>query len=518
LVLALASCSAASEEEPEGDGSEEAISAGQCDVFLPTGRKATRASLDDPFFKLVLNVKQSGAACPNKTKVVLDRVKAEAKKDPSVFAVSEEGDKPGPQTGYRFVLTQESATTKADELFFSSLGSAAGVSPDFLEVMAWSPKKKGYNYYHLKGGKWELAGNGADVKTGAAPAFECAGCHTSGGPLMKEQQDSWANWHSTWFSMPAPSSNDVLFKDFHAKKVIADRLETTVAEGTRRHTTARVERELAARNVKGLLRQVMCDVAEPNIVASHSRISDRYAASVSAFPGTVGSVFLNQLLGHDSRQRNYKDLMGLGVSVDVSLDGASYTKALASAGVEVPTAAGLAKDAMFPMFVPDRGFADNAVVEELLTKGILDKDLAADLLMTDFTVSSYSKVRCGLAETAPNEGTNAEEIRVAWARNLAGSALPGAQELKARLDDKADFAKHGATAKKFLDACRTRASSDREKLAEDVLRVVAQRRVEFQAQYERLVESEALLPRASKWRPRADQVRLDANDCSLKGL
>lgn len=510
-LLALAACSAPAATE-EG-ASRDAISGGQCDIEGPSNR----ADLDDPFFKNVLDVEEAGATCPNDVKGVLARLKAKAGTDASVFVVSENSDKASDKTGYRFVLSQATATTKADEMFLSLLGSKAGVSGGFVEAMGWSPKKGGYNYYHLvSGGRWELAGNGADAKVGAAPAFECIACHTSGGPLMKEQQDSWANWNSNWFNMPAPTSSDAVFNDLFSKKMIADSLETTMVAGERRHAKARTDRELAT-NLKGLLKQVMCEVAEPNLVASHSRNSDRHA-SISSFPGTVGSVFITQMFGHDFRQRNYKDLMSLGLgSVDIRLDGAGYAAALTSSGMTVPTDSGPAKDAMFPMLTPERGFADNLIIEELLERKILDKDLVADLLMTDFTVPSYSKTRCALAGTAPNKGATPDEIRAAWAANLASSQLLGAAELKARLEKPDDFAAHTATVKAYVAACNGRVAKDALGFMEDTLRVVAQRRVEFAAQYPNIVESRSLLPEATKWNVKAGAVRFDPTDCTLKG-
>ncbi|HSO38440.1 MAG TPA: hypothetical protein VLT33_38185, partial [Labilithrix sp.] len=329
-LLALAACAAP--DASEGTSSQEAISSGQCAI-----ENADRASLDDPFFKQVLDHQEASGSCPNDVKSVLARLKKQAGKDPSVFVVSENSDKAADKTSYRFVLSQATATTAADEMFLSALGSKAGISSGFLEVMAFSPKKQGYNYYHLvSGGKWELAGNGADAKVGAAPAFECIACHTTGGPLMKEQQDSWANWNSNWFSMPAPQSTDATLNELFAKKQIADSLETIIVAGERRHAKARTDRELA-KNLKGLLKQVMCEVAEPNIVASHSRNSERHA-SISPFPGTVGSVFVTQMFGHDGRQRNYKDLMSLGLGdITVRLDGAGYGKALTTAGMAIAT-------------------------------------------------------------------------------------------------------------------------------------------------------------------------------------
>jgi hypothetical protein len=186
-------------------------------VTSPSG-----ASLDDPFAALL-----EANKCPKTTSGVIDLLKS-----PKVFAVSEEADKATKSTGYRFVVSQPD--TK-DDLFFSLLGSAGnGVGQNFAEVMAFSKKKGGYNYYALEGGKWVLEGNGADAKVGEH-AFRCIECHTTGAPVMKEQQDSWSNWNSTWFSMQKPESSDKAFNDMFAKLQRADDLEPLVASGIQAH-------------------------------------------------------------------------------------------------------------------------------------------------------------------------------------------------------------------------------------------------------------------------------------------
>ena len=137
--------------------------------------------------------------------------------------------------------------------------------------------------------------------------------------------------------------------------------------------------------------------------------------------------------------------------------------------------------------------------------------------MTDFTVPSYSKTRCALADTAPTKGASPSEIRSAWIANLATSKLAGAAELKGRLEKADDFAAHTASVKAYLAACNARVTADPSAFMEDTLRVVAKRRAEFAQQYPNIIESESLLPKATKWDVRPGALRLDPTDCTLKG-
>jgi hypothetical protein len=241
--------------------------------------------------------------------------------------------------------------------------------------------------------------------------------------------------------------------------------------------------------------------------------------ALQPFPGTVGSVFVSQMLGHDGRQRNYRDVVKVPADVDINinipLDGAAYQKALDSAGMVSSAGSKSAKDAMFPMLTPDRAFADNLVIEELVMRGILDSKLVWDLLITDFTTPSYSASRCALAESAPLKENTPAGIRKAWAANLATSKLEGAAELKDRLE-KADSSVAINALQTYLQACRTRAENDSATFMEDVLRIVAQRRLEFRTQFRPVVESDALLPQAKSWDVKPNELRLDPTDCTLK--
>lgn len=520
FVVGLFACSSSNESDAV-TGEDEELVAGACSITDgSTNRKMTtaaRAKLDDPFFKLVLSG-GSGKKCPLTTKDAIARIEAETKGTLKSFVVSERGDQPtSAKAGYRFIGVP-TIEGKNDVVFFSMLGDkAGGVSQGFLEVMALSTTRNAWLYYALEGGKWTMVGDGSTVVPGEAPKFRCASCHTTGAPLMKELQDSWNNWNSIWFSMPDPGSQEETFKKLFSTKGGAENLEKFFFTSIKAHAKGYVERELAKTGgLKKVLKHVMCELGEPNLVTSHNRHSTRFGkVSASSFMNFPPSILVSQLLKAGSKQGGYSGVvnMNLPAMSSLSLNGTSYSKALETAGSKIGGEAG---DTMFGLSFPERGFMDNMVVEELVAKGILDKDLLADLLMTDFTVPAYSKVRCDLAATAPDKGATAEEVRTAWLANLKGSTLKGAKELETRLGDKADFAKHETAVDTFLKACNDRNTKEADAYALDVVKLASMRRKEFKEQYEALIESSDLLPSDSLTDTKVHALRPNPTTCKLE--
>ncbi len=519
LVAGLFACSSTNEDNAV-TGEEEELVAGACSITDgSTNRRMTsanRAKLDDPFFKLVL-AGGSGKKCPLTTKDAIARIEEETKASMKSFVVSERGDQPtNGKTGYRFIGVP-TIDGKSDVVFYSMLGSKAGVSQDFLEVMALSTTRNAWLYYALEGGKWTLVGDGSTVVPGEAPKFRCASCHTTGAPLMKELQDSWNNWNSIWFSMPDPGSQEETFKKLFSSKGGAENLEKFFFTSIKAHAKGYVERELAKPSgLKKVLKHAMCELGEPNLVTSHNKHSTRFGkVSASSFMNFPPSILVSQLLKAGSKQGGYASVVNMNLPAmnSLSLNGTSYSKALETIGSKIGGEAG---DTMFGLSFPERGFMDNMVVEELVAKGVLDKDLLTDLLMTDFTVPAYSKVRCDLAATAPDKGATAEEVRAAWAANLKTSTLKGAKELAARLEDKADFAKHETAVETFLKACNARNTSEADAYALDIVKLASQRRKEFLEIYEPLVESADLLPSDTLTDTKPHAFRLNATTCKLE--
>ncbi|MBK8942093.1 MAG: hypothetical protein IPM79_31935 [Polyangiaceae bacterium] len=500
------------------------------------------STIDDAFAKTLLTggcsikvvktgktqkTKGTGGACPTSVTAVLDAIDA-AKLKTNVYVVSEQGDvTPGADTPYRFVMAVDTGDGKKEKLFLSMLGSGDGVSDSFLEIMSFNDKKGVYAYYDLEDGAWVQVGDGSQIKTdatsGSAP-FRCASCHTTGQPLMKELHDSWANWHSTWFSMQDPKSSDALFNRLFSKKIIGDTLELEIIAGTKAATKARVDKAVKEKNLKPLVKQLMCDVGEPSLIASHSKSSSR-VGTVSTFSSMLPtSILVNNLLKNPRTgtgdQKGLDNVVNMNIpslsTIGQAIDSAAYVKALTTIG---QTIGGQPGDAMFPMSSPEKSFADIQVVQELVARNLLDKDIIADVLMTDFTVSTFSSARCDLAATLPKTWTSVDELRTAWSTALTSSEVRGAVGLKARLDNKADLDAHAAKVETYVKACNDRARStvqaDKETFHVDLLKIMSQRRAEFVEKYEAVVESDWLVP-SDNLNSVPHAIRLGATTCQLE--
>lgn len=509
----LGGCSSTS-DAPEGVGESE-VREGPLDDLVATTLLAGGCEVVDE--GSVTKTAGQGGACPTKLSAILDLLD---KQQSQVFVVSEEGDQPD-ASGHRFVIA--AGGDKASKLFVATVSGGGGVSEDGVEAIGFSEKLGAFAFYKVEGGRWVRKGDGAQVKSqakDARPAFECAACHTSGAPLMKELHDSWGNWHSTWFAMPGPKKQSAVFKRLFDKKERADLLEPLVIGGTKLHSKGRVERAVKEGNLKGIFTQLMCEVGEPSLIGVHSKSQSRVGKVSTSSTMLPTTVLLNPLFSpprtgtgvelglEQSLKANVPSLNSVGQSIDA----AAYTSALAKNG---QTIAGQPGDAMFAMFTPEKSYADLDAIQELLRRGLVDKDVITDALMTDFTVSAFSDVRCQLAETLPETWKDAKELKTEWAKNLASSNLRGAKGLAARLRDEGDFSKHEATLESFVKACVDRKGKNATAFTEDMVKIVSQRRVEFVERYASVVESPWLIP-TDRLGSRPHAVRLSATTCEIE--
>lgn len=511
------------------------VSSAGCDVAETGEEQDATATLDDAFTKSALaggcsvknnitgkTVKTKGTkgVCPKTVTGLLDLLQKDTKNTLHTYVVSEQGDQPGKDTPYRFVVAVEVNGAPAEKLFLSLLGDGSGVSDTFAEVIAFNEKKGAYVYYDLGDSGWVMEGDGSMVKTDAvaneAP-FRCINCHKTGAPLMKELHDSWGNWFSTWFTPGDPKSTDALFNRLFNAKERADDLEGFIINGTKAHAKTRVDKAVKEKNLKPLMTQLMCDVGEPSIIQAHSKNSKRLG-TVETFSSMVPSaIVLNNFFKTPATGTGTEDgLTGLQMSIpalsSLKVDAASYVKAIGTIGQKINGQAG---DTIFPMSSPEKSFSDFMIVEELLARGLLDKDVIADTLMVDFTVSTFSKARCDLAETLPKTWTTADDLRTQWTATLGSSTVRGAKGLKARFDNKTDFDAHAATLDKFVGACNARNTAGKDAWAVDLLKVVSQRRAEFAEVYGDVIESPWLIP-TDNLKSVPHKSRLNGTTCVLE--
>lgn len=505
-ALAATACSSAPEEESESDESQ-LVNAATLDDAVASSLLKDGCDIEG-----IGRTKGTGGACPTKLSTIMDLLGDQAK----VFIVSEKGDLPADaDTTYRFVV---SAGTEKAPLWIATVGNK-NLAEGGVEAMGWSPKRKAFAFYKVEGTKWVRKGDGGEVKTmtkGTERPFECITCHSTGAPLMKELHDSWGNWTSTWFSVAQPQGGNALFKRMFDKVERADDLEIGIVSAMHLHSKGRVDRAKKENALKGILTQLMCEVGEPSLIGAHSKNSNRLGNVSTSSSMLPTAILTNQLLVPPATGTGVELGLEQALSLEVpsldtlgqGIDSAAYAKAIKDNGQKI---GGKAGDAIFPMSSPEKSYADLDAVQELLRQKLIDKEIVADILMTDFTVSSFSKVRCDLAETMPQTWKTPAELKTAWARALEGSTLRGAKGLRARLG-KDDIVDHTKKLETFAKACTARPAPD---FTKDVLQIISQRRVEFADRYHDLIESPWLIP-TDKLASKAGAVRLNATKCTVE--
>jgi len=415
---ALAACS----EPGDSTASDEAAAVSSGDLDDAVAKVLLAGGCTVKAGNATLKTAGAGGACPTTLTGVLDALDKSDGKFRS-FVVKEDHDQKN-APGHRFVLA--AGGKNEGKLFVSPIGEAEQA----VEMMGFSEKAQAFVFYKEEGGVWVRKGDGSQVKSqakGAKPAFECVNCHTTGGPQMKELHDPWPNWFSTWSgAFNGLDAGSALFKRMFDSKAKADLLEPSIVQAQRLHSKGRVDRAKKDGSLKGVLTQLMCEVGEPSLISGHFRNGARFNKVSSSSTMLPTSILLNSLwnaplvLGPDvagvpgftGRQLGLTEALGVNLpSLDTvvqSLSADAYVKAIEKNG---QTIGGKPGDAIFAMLSPEKGYADIDVVQELLRQKLVDKDLVADVMMTDFTVPAFSNARCALAGTLPDTWADASELR-----------------------------------------------------------------------------------------------------------
>jgi hypothetical protein len=395
-------------------------------------------------------------------------------------------------------------TLEEDELFLGFfLGENKGtlvVLPGFVELIAWDRTKRLYNFWELIGTDWHYRGDSSDVldnvaklQIGAAepaftftrrsptdrhPVLRCSGCHTLGGPIMKELEAPHNDW---WrkdrklqlgpFKLQpgneAANPAHVTAALFDEKKEATDaaNLSVQVQKGINHLIKARIQEPVGA-GLKALLRSLFATM-EMNLVSDSAPFAERLKQK--------GNVELPQDFFLDARLANGKR--------PLAVPAAPFREALTEVGSRfAPDEATGLQESHHAFLVPARSHIDNQVIDALLRQGMLDDELIADVLAVDFTTPVFSRERAGLIRYVPDQAKNVDDLRgqLIAALEKAPAADKAARELLTNLTDPARTAAfHREKAEAYLTACR-KAGTAREAVV-DWLKVAAQRRREIAA-------------------------------------
>lgn len=356
-----------------------------------------------------------------------------------------------------------------------------------IELIAWDYTKQCYNFWELVGNgktsEWHYRGDSNDIQTDIAqinvraanPAFgsrlRCSGCHTQGGPIMKELDAPNNDWWTSARKLALgsmrlqpgtdPASPANLAATLFSEAKDASNLSAQVKTGINRLVAARSRQAQPAQSLKLELRSLF-GAMEMNLVSDTHPFKER----------AMGAIAIPQDFFVDARL--------VGKQAPIQVNTGLYTQALKAAGSRfAPDEASGLQETHHAFLVPARSYVDQQLLGSLLQRGLLDDELVADVLAVDFTTPVYSKARASLIRYAPEQAQNAADLRnklIAALRQAPND--PAAQELLANLSDPPRTAAfHRRRAIAFLDACRTSSTSPR--AVQDWVRLASQRRQEL---------------------------------------
>lgn len=390
----------------------------------------------------------------------------------------------------------EGGTVREGELFIGFFSERAGddlqVQQSFqpglmIELIAWDHTKRMYNFWELvgtgSGSEWKYRGDSQDVLADVArvnagagkPDFgaklRCSGCHTLGGPIMKElpapHNDWWSDAQKLELgSLKLASTQDPDVAKRTAAQLFrgakdASNLARLVKAGTDRMLAERARRAGDGQDLRQELRSLFVPM-EMNL-----------ASDVKPFRGRTGDVQLAAGFFVDERLT--------GARKGPAVPATAFGEALRAAGSRFAAdeAPGLA-ETRHAFLVPVRSYVDQRQLDALVARGVLDEELIADVLAVDLTTPLWSAPRAALLRHVPAAARDAGELKGKLVASLAGDKSPAAKELLANLTDPArTAAAHRKRALAFLTACE-KASASREALA-GWLKVASQRRKEVAA-------------------------------------
>lgn len=319
-----------------------------------------------------------------------------------------------------------------------------------IELIAWDPGKRVYNFYELIGqgsaGAWFYRGDSLDIRADlsdlhrqadpARPRFgnrlRCSGCHLGGGPIMKELAGPHNDWWSARRRLPLggrmPDARlGAMMQGLDDASLLADHVRQGMQQLQNGNPFAGAE-DLQAR-----LRPLFC----PQEVNFESDSMPFEAAN----PGT-------ELASAQLADPRLVPPAGLPAPA------AHYVAALAALGSRFPEIE--RSDGDHAWLGPVKAFADQGEVEGLLRQGLIDQEFVLDVLAVDYRRPVVSSARCGLLPLLPK--TAAPGWQRQFAANLAGSPLPAARQLLSHLQQP-DGAQHQQKARAFVSACAMRLQS-----------------------------------------------------------
>lgn len=351
-----------------------------------------------------------------------------------------------------------------------------------IELIAWDYTKKQFNFWELIGtgqsSAWHFRGDSSDVladvaqvapgqsKANFGAKLRCSGCHTLGGPIMKEVEGPNNDWWSDEEKLALGSM----------------KLASTTAPNLKARTAAQLFK--GARDASNLARLVKAGT--DRMLAERARRGGDGQTLNQELRSLFGVMEINLASDVKPFKANAAVQLPVGFFVDERLAGkangptvgaAAYRAALAQAGsaFAADEQPGLA-ETHHAFVVPTRSYVDQQQLDALVSRGLLDEELIADVLAVDLTTPVFSTARASLLRHVPARAANAADLKAQLVAALSKDPAAAAKELLANLTDPARTA---AAHRKRAQAVLAAAGK-----AGDItgwLRLASQRRAELAA-------------------------------------
>lgn len=325
-------------------------------------------------------------------------------------------------------------TIEADEFYFGhfthtqsgkvELDQIPGPGKLMIELIAWDPSKEVYNFYELigkrSGSTWFYRGDSLDAikdnqllhrqSNPNAPQFgqrmRCSGCHTSGGPIMKELESP----HNDWWTEARP----LTLGRNAASNIVASWLGNTIDASqfadSVRSGIAKLENSQAMKDFKKTLslqeqlRPLFC-TTEINLVSDRLPLQD--SSQVIHVPADY---FANPLLVQ---------------SLPLQLRKTDYEQVLGDLDFRFPETN--RRDADHAWLAPVKGHSDLWAIKSLMQQNTADEEFIVDVLAVDFTNPLFSAGRCALLKLVPD--VFSPSWKTQFQANLQNSSEPAAVQL-----------------------------------------------------------------------------------------
>ncbi|MEB3123526.1 MAG: hypothetical protein VKL41_20170 [Snowella sp.] len=131
-------------------------------------------------------------------------------------------------------------TWKSDGILSTLLSGKPGPKTGFLQVIAWDPQKKKFNYYELNRDKnWSWAGDSSYARQQQFMGKGCFDCHHNGSVIMKELKRPWNNWTSQLATIDLSVLPEIIAQDSNLANLIgAEVLEQDIRGGVSQYYNA----------------------------------------------------------------------------------------------------------------------------------------------------------------------------------------------------------------------------------------------------------------------------------------